>query len=209
MPPTNSAPYEIIGMPAEIYIAPIETAFPDVGATPDPNDWTRLGAEGALNYTPDGVKAGHPQSMNIWRSLGSAAPRKVFRTEEDGKYGVDVADMTLEQFAQVMGNTVTHTPEAGPVSSQRKLGLSRGLNIATVALLIRVPGGSPYMGDDTPGNLQYEIPRAQYTGSPEVTWRRSDPAILAMEWMALVDPSASSEDEQLGRIVAETPEEPT
>lgn len=204
MPPINSTPYEIVGMPADIYIADVGATFPDIDATPNPATWTKLGTSGSLNYTPDGVKAGHPQSMNVWRSLGSAAPRKVFRTEEDGKYGVSVADMTLEQFAQAMGNTVGSSTSVPGTADYKKIGLSRGLNIATVALLIRVPGGSPYMGDDTPGNLQYEIPRAQYTGSPEVAWKRSDPAVLDMEWMALVDPSASSDDEQLGRLVAQT-----
>lgn len=199
----NSVPYEIVGLPADIYIAAVGAAFPDIDATPNPAAWTKLGTDGSLNYTPDGVKAGQPQSFNIWRSLGSAAPRKVFRTEEDGKYGVDVADMTLETFAQVMGNTVTPSTSVPGTADYKKIGLSRGLTIATVALLIRVTGGSPYMED---GNLQYEIPRAQYTGSPEVTWRRSDPAILAMEWMALVDPDAASADEQLGRIVAQTGE---
>lgn len=202
MPPTNSQPYEIVGMPADIYIAAVGATFPDIDATPNPTDWTKLGTNGSLNYTPDGVKAGQPQSFNIWRSLGSAAPRKVFRTEEDGKYGVSVADMTLEQLTQAIGGlTPTAVVAGGGTAAYKKIGLSRGLNIATVALFIRVPGGSPYIAD---GNLQYEIPYAQYTGSPEVTWKRDNPAIIDMEWMALVDPNAASDDEQLGRIVAQT-----
>lgn len=201
MPPTNSIPYEIVGMPADIYIAAANATFPDIDATPNPATWTKLGTNGSLNYTPDGVKAGHPQSFNIFRSLGSAAPRKVFRTEEDGKYGVTVADMTLEQFEEVLGNAVTAVTSVAGTADLKKIGLSRGLNIATVALLIRIAGGSPYMAN---GNLQYEIPYAQYTGSPEVAWRRDNPALLEMEWMALVDPNAASDDEQLGRLVAQT-----
>ncbi len=201
MPPVNSAPYEILGMPADVYVAAIGSTFPDIDATPNPATWTLLGVDGNLNYTPDGVRAGSPQNFNVWRSLGSAAPRKVFRTEEDGRYGVTVADMTLEQFEQVLGNTLTTVASGGGTAAHKWVGLSRGLNIATIALLIRVPGGSPYMAN---GNLQYEIPRAQQTGSPEVIFRRDQPALLAMEWMALVDPDAATEAEQLGRIVAQT-----
>lgn len=198
----NSQPYEIIGAPAEIYIAAVGTAFPDIDATPNPADWTKLGTDGALNYTPDGVKTSSPQAFNIFRSLGSAAPRKVFRTEEDGKYGVSVADMTMETFAQVMGSTVATVPAGSGSAGSKWVGLSRGLDIPTVALLIRVLQ-SPYIEE---GNLQYEIPRAQYTGSPETTWKRSDPAVLDMEWMALVDPAAATPAEQLGRIRAQTTE---
>lgn len=202
MPPTNSVPYEIVGMPADVYIGAVGVAFPDIDATPNPANWTKLGTNGSLNYTPDGVKAGQPQSFNVWRSLGSAAPRKVFRTEEDGKYGVSVADMTLETLTEAIGSvTPTLVAAGGGTAAHKKIGLSRGLNIPTVALFIRVQGGSPYMAD---GNLQYEIPRAQYTGSPEVVWRRDNPGVIDMEWMALVDPNAASDEEQLGRIVAQT-----
>jgi len=197
----NSIPYEIVGVPAEIYLAAVASTFPDIDATPNPATWTLLGTDGSLNYTPDGVIAGHPQSFNIFRSLGDAAPRKVFRTEEDGKYGVTVADMTLEVFKEIVGNIVNTVASGGGTAAHKWVGLSRGLTIATVALLIRVPDGSPYIAE---GNLQYEIPRAQYTGSPESTWRRDNPTLLTMEWMALVDPDALSPERRLGRIVAQT-----
>lgn len=202
MPPTNSAPYEIVGMPADIYLAAVGATFPDIDATPNPATWTKLGTNGSLNYTPDGVKAGQPQSFNVWRSAGSAAPRKVFRTEEDGKYGVSVADMTLEVLTEAIGRLAPTAVTSVPgTADHKKIGLSRGLNIPTVALLIRIEGGSPEMAD---GNTQYEIPYAQYTGSPEIVWRRDQPATIDMEWMALVDPNAASDDEQLGRIIVQT-----
>lgn len=199
----NSVPYEIVGVPAEIHIAAVGSTFPDIDATPNPATWTLLGTDGSLNYTPDGVMAGHPQSFNIFRSLGDAAPRKVFRTEEDGKYGVTVADMTMEVFKEIVGNIVNTVGAGGGTAAHKWVGLSRGLTIATVALLIRVPDGSPYIAE---GNLQYEIPRAQYTGSPEATWRRDNPTLLTMEWMALVDPDAAHPSRRLGRIVAQTAE---
>lgn len=202
MPALNSFPFEVLGMPAEIYLADVGAVFPTIEATPNPAVWTRLGTEGNLNYTQDGVKASHPQSVNVWRSLGDPGPRKVFRTEEDLKFTVEVADLTLEAYKEAMnGNTVNTVASAPDTPAHKTLGLSRGLNIATRALLVRVPNGSPYMAN---GNAQYEIPLVQEVGSSEPQYRRDNPAILSFEWMALVDPDASSDQERFGRFVGQT-----
>jgi hypothetical protein len=61
-------------------------------------------------------------------------------------------------------------------------------------------GVSPY-GDGW--NLQYEVPIAFQTGEPEVIYRKDEPAGLALEWTAIIDPSAVSADERFGRLVAQ------
>src|SRR5689334_9446550 len=96
-------------MPPEIYIAAVSTTFPDIDATPGVS-WTRLGTAGNLNFTQDGVTVSHQQSMNIFRSLGDPGPRKVFRTEEDLKISLELADITLEQYKYAINsNSVTAT----------------------------------------------------------------------------------------------------
>lgn len=199
--PTNSLPYEVLGMPGEVYIADVGTAFPDIDAAPGVG-WTLLGTAGNLNYTQDGIKVSNSQSTSVFRALGDAGPRKVFRTEEDLKIALEIADMTLEQYKQALnGNSITASTGVAGTADYKKIGLSRGLTIDTSALLIRIPGGSPYIAD---GNSQFEIPQAQQIGSAEPVFRRDGPALLAFEWMALVDPNAASDDERFGRFVAQT-----
>jgi hypothetical protein len=201
MPANNSLPYEIIGMPFTVYVAAADPVFPLIDAVPDAGVWTKLGTSGDLNYTEDGVTVKHNQSVSTWRSLGDPGPRKNFRTEEDQIVSFTLADMTLEQFKHAMnGNTVTAVP-AGGEAGYKKIGLSRGLNIATVALLIRGPHASPY---GALWNAQYEIPFAQQVGSQEVNFRRDGPALLALEYSSLVDATASSEEERFGRLVVQT-----
>jgi len=187
----NSAPFEIIAAPFTLWLAPVGTAFPELAADPAA-DWVKVGTSGDLNYTEEGVKVQHSQSVEVWRALGSTGPRKAFRSNEDLKVSLTLADLSLEQYAIALNhNTVTE--DAG----QRSIGLSRGLIVAQRALLVR--GVSPY--ED--GVAQFEVPVAVQTGSPEVVGRKNEPASLALEWTALEDPDATSDDERFGRLVAE------
>lgn len=198
MPELNTHPYEIIGAPFKVWTAPVGTAFPSLDDD-DPNSpWALVGTNGDLNYEDDGVTVQHPQGINKYRALGDSGSRKVFRTQEDLVIRLQLADLTLEQYAHALnGNSVTETPPDTGEVGYKTIGMSRGLTIATMALLIRGP--SPYVAD---GYLQFEVPFACQTGSPEVVMRRDRPAALQLEWSALVDPDAASEATRFGRIRA-------
>lgn len=188
----NSEPFEIVGAPFEIYLADVGTAFPAIDDDPAVG-WALVGSSGSLNYFDEGVTIEHGQSFNMWRALGDNAVRKVFRTEESLVISVTVADVTLEQYALALNsNAVTDS------SNSRKVGLSRGIAIATNSLLVRGP--SPYIAD---ANMQYEVPICVQTGEPEVVYRRGEPAGLALQWTALVDVDAATTDERFGRLVAQ------
>jgi hypothetical protein len=195
----NSLPYEIIAAPFTVWFAAVGTAFPLVSAAPSAS-WAKVGSSGDLNYMEDGVTVQHSQAIELFRALGDSGSRKAFRTEEDLKVMLVLADLTLEQYKHALNsNTITTVAQSVGVAGHKKIGMSRGLSVATVALLVRGP--SPYMDD---GVLQFEVPRAAQTGNPEVVFRRDQPAGLALEWTALVDPDASSEDERFGRLRAQT-----
>lgn len=197
MPINNSLPYEIIAAPFTVWYAPVGTGFPNVDDAPL-TPWAKVGSSGDLNYMDDGVTVSHAQTMEKFRALGDAGSRKVFRTEEDLLIRLILADLTLEQYAHALNsNTVTTVP-AQTNAGYKWIGLSRGFSVATVALLVRGP--SPY-GDDF--NMQYEVPRAAQSGNPEVVMRKGTPAGLALEWTALVDPNAVSDDRRFGRLVAQ------
>jgi hypothetical protein len=196
----NSVPLEVIAAPFTMYVAPVGTAFPQVHETPDASDWTLVGAGGPLNYDEAGVNVDHSQSMAFWRSLGDAGSRKVFRSNEDLKIGLALVDVTLEQYSFALnGNSVTATPAGAGVPGTKKIGLSRGFVVDTRAVLLRGP--SPEMED---GVMQYECPRAAQTGEPKPVYTKDKPAMLGIEWTALVDPDATDPSEYFGRIVVQT-----
>ena len=194
----NSLPYEIIAAPFTVWFATVGTAFPLIDAVPA-TTWAKIGTSGELNYFDDGVTVSHVQTVEKFRALGDSGSRKVFRTEEDLMIRVTLADVTLEQYAHALNrNSVTTTPASSGVAGHKKIGLSRGFAVATVALLVRGP--SPY-GDSF--NMQYEVPRAAQSGAPEVVYRKGTPAGLALSWDALVDPNAANEFERFGVLRAQ------
>ena len=196
----KSAPLEVIGAPFTMWVAPVGTVFPAVDEDPDTTDWTLIGSAGPLNYDEAGVNVEHSQSMAFWRSLGDAGSRKVFRSSEDLKIGLMLVDVTLEQYSfAINGNTVTPTAAGPGTPGTKKIGLSRGFVVDTRAVLLRGP--SPEMED---GAMQYECPRAAQTGEPKPVYTKDKPAMLAIEWTALVDPGASDPSEYFGRIVVQT-----
>lgn len=187
------APFEIIAAPFTAWLAPVATAFPAINVAVA-GAWVKVGTSGDLNYMDSGVKVRHSHTIALWRALGDGGPRKAFRSEEELRISLVLADLTLEQYLLALNhNAVTET------GISRKLGLSRGLAVVQKALLIR-GAASPYAEGL---NLQYEVPIAVQTGEPEPVFRKNEPAGLALEWTALIDPSASSVAERFGRLVAD------
>lgn len=189
----NELPYEIISAPGSVYRAPVGTQFPDPDADPG-MQWSLIGTSGDLNLTDAGITVGHPQTINKFRPLGSGAPAKAWRSEEDLIIRAVLADLTLEQYIEILNrNTVTETD--GFASA----GFHRGISVAECALLVRFDV-SPYRSD---GTSQFEVPRAVQLGQPEVMFKRgTEPAALALEWHALIDTTATSADQRLGRFIA-------
>ena len=184
----------VIGGPEVVYLAPVGTAFPALGAAPGVG-WTQLGVNGNKSYGDDGVTVRHSQSVNRIRPAGSTGPIKAARTEEDLEVEFTLWDLTLEAYAASLHqNAVT---DAG---AARSVGLYRGFNINENALLIR--GTSPY--DDTL-TAQFEIPRCYTEGAPEIVFLKGEPAGLQFLFVALVDPDAD-EGEEFGVVRAEDPD---
>jgi hypothetical protein len=197
----NSVPYEVIAAPYTLYVAPVGTAFPEVDTDPGAA-WIKVGTSGPLNYDDAaGVTIEHRQTVVSWRSAGDTGTRKRFRTEEDLAVRMKLVDVTLEQYAHALNyNAVTDVPAGVGTPGYRKIGLSRGTQIVTKALLVRADI-SPY-GEDL--KSQYEIPLAQQSGSPTVSLsKKGEPEGLDLEWMALVDTTAASDAERFGRLVAQ------
>lgn len=192
------APFEVIASPVTLWLAPTGTAFPLINVAPA-GTWIKVGTSGELNYDEVGVTVDHGQTIVQWRSLGDGTTRKVFRTDETLQVGLTLVDLTLEQYALALNhNAVTTTAPGVGVAGFKKIGLSRGIDVAQKALLMRGP--SPY-GDSW--NLQYEVPFAFQTGNPKPTFQKGNPAGLALEWTVIADAGAATPSERFGRLVAQ------
>lgn len=189
----NAYPYEVMGAPHSLYIAAFGTARPAIGAAPG-GSWTLVGQNGNRSYAEEGVRVNSPAAYNYFRGLGSAAPLKAFRSEEDVIIAVTLADMTLESLATAFNKLAADVDEVGIT---RTLGLSRGLGVATMALLVRGP--SPYMAD---GFAQFWIPVAANVTSVELALRRDNATTYPLEFRALWYDEATT-GEELGVYEAE------
>lgn len=193
-----SAPYEVIAAPLTLYVAPVGTLFPDLDAEPS-GSWAKVGSSGDRNYSEDGVSVQHQQNVELFRALGSTGPIKAFRTEEGLGISVTLHDVTLEQYRLALnGNAVTEVTNNNP--HYKKVGLSRGRQVTQYALLAR--GMASGYGDDLVA--QYEVPVVIETGEPEPVYQKGEPAGLELQFTALEDPDAASEDERFGRLVMQT-----
>lgn len=191
-------PFEIVAGPLTIWLAPPETAFPAIDADPAA-PWVMVGTSGTRNYSNDGVSVQLNQTIAEARAAGALGPVKAWRTEEDAMFGVTLWDITLEQFTLALNGVAPAVTAAGAgTAGFKKLGLSRGQTVKTYSLLAR--GYSPYEDDMV---AQFEVPHCYQSGSPNSIFNKGVPVGLQLQWKALEDLEAASEDERFGRLLAQ------
>lgn len=189
-------PYEIIAAPFTLWLAPLATAFPLLSAAPS-GSWIKVGTSGDRSESEDGVTVAHSQDFSQVKTAGSTGPVKAFRTDEGLVVSLTLLDVSLEQYKLALNANAVATTAAGVGTvGFKELALYRGLSVATYALLVR--GASAY-GDAYVG--QYEIPACYQSASPELVYKKGDPAGLALEFTALEDPAAASAAARFGRLV--------
>lgn len=178
-----AAPYEIIGAPLTLYLAPVGTAPPAVDdgeAAFDPA-WSRVGTSGDKNYTEDGVVVNLEQTLTYFVGAGSTLKRKAFRTEEDFFIAVTLADLSPSQYARVINDAAitTQAPGVG-VPGEKRFSLYRGPQVATFALLAR---GLSAVDDVL--NAQYEVASVIEAGNKAIANTKGAPALLACEFRTI------------------------
>jgi len=196
----NSIPYEVLVGSGVIYLAAAGTPLPTDPGEPLTSPWVKLGTDGDLNYSEDtGIEFIVTETVVPWTPLGSNVPRKYFRTVEGVMLKANVADMTLEQLKYALnGNSVTTVPAATGVIGYKKLGLEKGQNIATYAMIVRY-NASPYMAD---GIMEYRHTLVQQKSEPKLTAKKGEPMAFDVEFMALPDAAAAA-GERLGVFLAQ------
>jgi hypothetical protein len=179
-----SAPFEIVGSPLTLYLAPIGTPMPaidDDEASFD-SDWFKVGTSGDKNYSEEnGVVVNHEETLNVFRGAGSTLPRKAFRTEEDFWVQVTLADLSPEQYAKVLNDrSVATTAPAAGVAGEKRFSLYKGPVVETFALLAR---GLSSVDDSL--NAQYEVASVYPAGNKAITFTKGNPALLVCEFRTI------------------------
>ncbi len=181
-------PYEILTGVGRLYIATPGTSFPKVNETP-PAAWRDLGV------TQDGIAVKLDEKINEVYVDQETAPLKATRSEETLVIEATLAETTLENLADVLGQSVTDTaPTAGSIGT-RKVRLYRGATVKTFAFLFR--GTSAYGEYDA----QYEVPYGYISGSVELKQAKDDNQKIKIEIHALLDPNASTDEDKFGHLV--------
>lgn len=192
-------PFEIIGAPLTLWVAPVGTAFPTIATVPGVG-WTKLGTNGDKSYENGGVTTTHRKAYDKVRTAGASGPIKAFLSEEDLMFGVTLLDLTLEQYQFALnGNPITTVAPAAGQPGSKKIGLSESVGrTKEYALLAR--GLSPY---NEVLAMQYCVPRCFQSGAPAPVFRKGGTgAGLALQFEALEDPTATIEAERFGYILA-------
>ncbi len=176
-----TAPFELLSGPVTMWTAAVNTAAPEISATPV-SAWELLGQNGDKSYGDDGVTITPDQTIEEQMVLGSTAAQKAFRTEEHLSLTVMLLDVTAENLAKVMnGAAVTDTAAVSGVSGgHRSFDLLRGFDVNEFAALVK--GFSPY-GDNM--SAQYWLPRAYIMSVGEVSYVKGEAAGTEIEIMAL------------------------
>lgn len=183
---------EIVTGPMTLWWAAVGTAMPDVdddAAT----GFTKIGTSGDQNYTEDGVSIIMDQTLEFFRSLGSAHRICAFRTEQDVSVTVTMADLTLAQVRLAMDLNAVTTDTTPDINI---LDLDYGLSVSDFALLVRGTGNSPGFAG---ANVQFECNRVVEMASHELSFVKGEPVGLEMEFALLLDDSGN-----VGRFVVET-----
>ncbi len=171
MPAANTRPFQIIAGVADVYVAPVDTDFPAVDEAPG-TAWRKLG------HTDGGIKVGHTQTIVELRTDQVTAPVKGVRSEENLQITFSLAEVTPENYAMAL-NAAAAGPDTDMATNDKIVSLYRGgFGVETVAMLIRGEHLSPE-GDF---NLQYEVPSAYQSGSPEVDFVKDNKAMLACQF---------------------------
>jgi len=175
------APYEVIVGPANVYVAPVGTAFPAVDEEPAVA-WQLVGSLGSENYAEAGVLVRSPRNTTPINVLGSTVPRKHVITTTGLEIEFDVIDASAEQVTLGYGVDPEDIEVVATAGSE-----SRSFDIPTSpipfqrAVLVRIEQ-SPY-GEDL--NSQLQIPAANQLGNAEGGFMKGDPFSVKHIWGAV------------------------
>lgn len=196
----NLAPYNLILQVAEIWVAPVGTAFPLVSVATPSGPWALLGNAGRLDYDTDGVHIIMEQSVQGFMGSGSTMDRKVARVSEAVRATVKLADMSLEALSYALnGNAITTVAAGSGTAGTKAINLYQGPDVATFAACIR--GYSPYSGDANSFS-QFEMPNVCNADGWDIAQQKGVAWAYTLNLRGLIDPANPSNAARAGRLIS-------
>lgn len=188
------SPFSVLVGPLKVYIAPGQTAEPDVDTEPG-SGWVRLaGTTGDQEIEFGGGGVTH------FTDNDHQAPTGGVRGDEMTMVRFEVQSLTLESYARIIsdvGKVRTGTTTAG--NGIKRLPLKRGFLLTPYSLLLKGEADSPY--GVYPG--QYYIPLCIQQSNPTMTRSKTGRASLACEFVIYEDDNQSIGDE-MGWLTVQT-----
>lgn len=190
--PDTSTPLEVVVGIADVYLADVGTAVPDisVGAT----GFTLIGTAGKKNYDEAGVVIRSRQQIetDAFRMLGTLGPRKAARISEDLEVEFTLYDLNPEELLQAMtlsltAGDITSVSASTGVAGGKKISMLRGLKVNQKALLVKWDAGSSPLAASM--GMQLWLPRVVQVGQPELVSVKGRPIGLQFMLRAIEDAS--------------------
>jgi hypothetical protein len=189
-----SAPYDIFVGSADVWVAPVGTAFPAIDAEPG-SPWVLVGTRGAKQYSDSGLTIRSNITTNAIRSLGSILTIKNVRSDADFQVEFVVMDTTPDQLAISFGTDPStiddNTDDESFAVNFSPIPLQR-------AVLVRT-GQSPFGAG---ANSQLEIAAADQLGSAEGAFSKTEGLGFQHLWSAVEPQTGDAVTWRMGKAAS-------
>lgn len=177
-----SEPNQVVFGPAEFYIAPVGTAFPDIDIVV-PAPWTKIGVAGNKDITDDGITVRGAVADARFRGLAGVTIRKMSLTSRDFEVSFKHADLSPEALAAAYGiaETDIEDDETAGGTNIKKVVLPTSPKPFARAAILRCDQSSE--GDEFV--TQYNIFCANQVGGGEGMFSKSKPFDSTHSWVAV------------------------
>ena len=146
----------------------------------------------AVGETDGGVTVTLGETVDVHRTDQRTGPVKATRSEESLILETNIAEVTLETLADLLGVTAVDTAEGVGTAGFVTLPLYRGLVVDQMALLFRGP--SAYGDFDG----QFYVPRGYPMGEVGMEFTKDSKTLVPWGFEALEDMGAATVDERFG-----------
>jgi hypothetical protein len=185
-----AAPFELVSTPLSLYLAPVGTTFPTVDTLPASfgTQWTPVGSNiYGPTYDTDaaGITVTHNQTFATFTPVGTTAPIKMWRTDEQLQISISLADISPAQYANALNSPALTTVAATTgLAGTTSFPLLQGIPVTNYALLAR---GVSSINDAF--NAQYQVPCVYQAANPAPVYKKGAPAELAITFATMLDPN--------------------
>ncbi len=175
--------YSLVTGVGMIYVHTVpHTACPALEADPAAAGWVSLG-----EFKED-VKISNAQTVAKLKTKNRTATVKAVRTDEEPKIETTLAELTMENLAKVLGNSISDVAAGAGTYGYRRVKTKRGVTVVEYAFLWR--GNSCY----GPWPAQYYLPRGYFEGDNAFTFAQGDYSGIPVQITALEDLDAADAD---------------